>query len=71
MDTFPIEPRGLFSLAEAAHFGFGQRHDTHFDGVMRLAVCLDGYHQQVGGRGGRTAAAPTAGWTTPPTCSQR
>ena len=48
MDTFTIAPRGPFSLAEAANFGFGQRHDTRFDGVMRLAFCLDGCHRQVG-----------------------
>lgn len=29
-------------------FGFGQRPDPRFDGVMRLAFCLDGYRDQVG-----------------------
>jgi len=35
--TFTITPRGPFSLAEAATFGFGQRGDANWDGVMRLA----------------------------------
>ena len=43
-----IEPRGPFSLREAAIFGFGQRHDTTFDGTMRLAFCVDGYQAQSG-----------------------
>jgi DNA-3-methyladenine glycosylase II len=47
-ESFTITPRGPFSLAEAANFGFGQRHDDAFDGVMRLAFCLDGYDGQVG-----------------------
>ncbi len=45
---FTIVPRGPFSLAESVAFGFGQRHSTAYDGVMRLAFCLDGYRQQVG-----------------------
>jgi len=48
MDTFVIEPKGPFSLEEAALFGFGQRHDTSFDGTMRLAFCVDGYRDQAG-----------------------
>jgi len=48
MHTFTIEPRGPFRLEEAARFGFGQRHDTDFDGVMRLAFCVDGYQRQAG-----------------------
>jgi DNA-3-methyladenine glycosylase II len=48
MDTFTIEPKGLFSLEEAARFGFGQRHDDDFDGTMRLAFCVDGYQRQAG-----------------------
>jgi DNA-3-methyladenine glycosylase II len=48
---------GEFSLEESALFGFGQRmrpagvgtRDPGFDGVMRLAFCLDcGYVDQVG-----------------------
>ena len=46
--TFTITPIGPFSLAEAATFGFGQRDDGAWDGVMRLAFCLDGYRVQVG-----------------------
>src|SRR5207237_4731507 len=29
-------------------FGFGQRLEPMFDGIMRLAFCLDGYQRQVG-----------------------
>ncbi len=43
-----IRPSGPFSLAEAATFGFGQRAGASWDGVMRLAFCLDGYAAQVG-----------------------
>jgi DNA-3-methyladenine glycosylase II len=46
--SFTITPRGPFSLAEAAAFGFGQRGGAAFDGVMRLAFCLDGYQHQAG-----------------------
>jgi DNA-3-methyladenine glycosylase II len=46
--TFTIAPQGPFSLAEAATFGFGQRSDVVWDGVMRLAFCVDGYVDQVG-----------------------
>lgn len=57
--SFTIVPRGEFSLRESALFGFGQRvpfgqrvggapSEDDFDGVMRLAFCLDGYRQQVG-----------------------
>jgi DNA-3-methyladenine glycosylase II len=45
---FTIRPRGPFSLEEAANFGFGQRIDPTWDGVMRLAFCVDGYRDQVG-----------------------
>jgi DNA-3-methyladenine glycosylase II len=42
--TFTITPRGPFSLAEAATFGFGQREAAKaYDGIMRLAFCVDGY----------------------------
>ncbi len=40
--TFTLPARGAFSLAESAMFGFGQRDDPDFDGVMRLAFRLDG-----------------------------
>ncbi len=55
--SFTITPLGEFSLAESAMFGFGQRmrpagvgtRELAFDGVMRLAFCLDGgYVDQVG-----------------------
>lgn len=46
--TVQIPVTGAFSLAEAAEFGFGQRDAASYDGVMRLAFCLDGYRQQVG-----------------------
>jgi DNA-3-methyladenine glycosylase II len=45
---FTITPSGPFSLAEAATFGFGQRDGGGWDGVMRLAFCLDGYDRYVG-----------------------
>jgi DNA-3-methyladenine glycosylase II len=54
--SFTINPVGEFSLAESALFGFGQRmrpagvgaRELQFDGVMRLAFCLDGYLEQIG-----------------------
>lgn len=46
--SFTISPSGPFSLAEVATFGFGQRNDSRWDGVMRLAFCLDGYCEHVG-----------------------
>jgi len=46
--AFTIEPSGPFSLQESATFGFGQRQADVYDGVMRLAFCLDGYRDQVG-----------------------
>jgi DNA-3-methyladenine glycosylase II len=48
LGSFTITPSGPFSLAEAATFGFGQRAGASWDGVMRLAFCLDGYEDQVG-----------------------
>lgn len=46
--AFTIVPEGPFSLREAATFGFGQRLETTWDGVMRLAFCVDGYCEQAG-----------------------
>jgi DNA-3-methyladenine glycosylase II len=44
-----IPTRGPFSLRELALFGFGHRGESDFDGVMRLAFCVDGgYERQVG-----------------------
>ena len=37
-----IGAHGPFSLREAALFGFGHRAETQFDGVLRLAFCVDG-----------------------------
>jgi DNA-3-methyladenine glycosylase II len=49
MTTFEIIPQGPFSLREAAMFGFGQRLEPEWDGVIRLAFCVDGgYQHQVG-----------------------
>jgi hypothetical protein len=36
MPTFTIKPLGPFSLEELAIFGFGQRSEQKWDGVMRL-----------------------------------
>jgi DNA-3-methyladenine glycosylase II len=47
-ESFSITPHGPFSLARIATFGFGQRENDGFDGVMRLAFCLDGYASHVG-----------------------
>jgi hypothetical protein len=46
--SFVIRPRGPFSLTESATFGFGQRDESQFDGVMRLAFGVDGYAGQAG-----------------------
>lgn len=48
MQTFTLTPTGTFSLREAAEFSFGGRAGDRFDGVMRMAFCLDGYRSQVG-----------------------
>jgi DNA-3-methyladenine glycosylase II len=48
MNTFSIVPTGTYSLRESAEFGFGGRAADRYDGVMRLAFCLDGYRTQVG-----------------------
>jgi DNA-3-methyladenine glycosylase II len=40
---------GPFDLREVAMMGFGHRDEHSFDGVMRMAFCLDGdYERQVG-----------------------
>src|ERR1700722_16405321 len=67
--SFTITPDGPFSLAEAATFGFGQRAGGDWDGVMRLAFCLDGYAGQVAaeirqdgaGQGPGAVQAPAGG----------
>ncbi len=48
MPGLTLRPQGAYSLKESVEFGFGQRHSERFDGVMRLAFCLDGYAEQVG-----------------------
>ena len=40
--TTTIKVRGPYELRESATFGFGQRLDTAFDGVMRMAFRVDG-----------------------------
>lgn len=46
---FVLPTRGPFSLVDLATFGFGHNTVERFDGVMRLAFCLDGgYDQPVG-----------------------
>jgi len=44
--TFTITPLGPFSLEESALFGFGQRAEADWDGVMRMAFCLDDFRTQ-------------------------
>ena len=40
---------GLYDLSEVAKMGFGHRDESSFDGVMRMAFCLDGgYARSVG-----------------------
>lgn len=48
MTTFTLAPTAAYSLRESAEFGFGGRTPDAFDGVMRMAFCLDGYSGQVG-----------------------
>jgi hypothetical protein len=52
VESFTISPRGPFSLAEAASFGFGQREGQDTGAgkttLMRLAFCVDGYAGQAG-----------------------
>jgi DNA-3-methyladenine glycosylase II len=44
-----LDTRGPYDLREVALMGFGHRDERSFDGVMRLAFCVDGdYEQQVG-----------------------
>lgn len=44
-----LPTRGPYSLARVASMTFGHRNEAAFDGVLRLAFCLDGgYEQQVG-----------------------
>jgi DNA-3-methyladenine glycosylase II len=44
-----LDTRGPYDLHEVATMGFGHRDERAFDGVMRMAFCVDGdYEQQVG-----------------------
>jgi len=44
-----LDITGPYDLAEIATMGFGHRDERSFDGVMRMAFCLDGdYERQVG-----------------------
>jgi DNA-3-methyladenine glycosylase II len=44
-----LDIRGPYDLREVALMGFGHRDEHSFDGVMRLAFCVDGdYERQVG-----------------------
>jgi DNA-3-methyladenine glycosylase II len=44
--TTTIDLRGPFDLREIALMGFGHRDESSFDGVMRLAFCVDGSYQE-------------------------
>lgn len=44
-----IDTHGAFSLREAALFGFGHRYQSDFDGVLRLAFCVDGDYETPAG----------------------
>ena len=47
--TTQLDIAGPFDLREVAMMGFGHRDERGFDGVMRMAFCLDGdYERQVG-----------------------
>ena len=47
--TTQLDITGPFDLREVAMMGFGHRDERSFDGVMRMAFCLDGdYERQVG-----------------------
>ena len=47
--TTSLAVTGPYDLREVALMGFGHRDETTFDGVMRMAFCLDGDHErQVG-----------------------
>jgi hypothetical protein len=43
-----LPTRGPFALQELATFGLGHQLVEHFDGVMRLAFCVDGLTTQAG-----------------------
>ena len=41
LQTTSLDIPGSYDLAEVALMGFGHRDERHFDGVMRMAFCLD------------------------------
>jgi DNA-3-methyladenine glycosylase II len=41
VQTASLDVRGPYDLAEVALMGFGHRDERQFDGVMRMAFCLD------------------------------
>lgn len=48
-DRHYLRVHGPYDLAEVGTMGFGNRDEPHFDGVLRMALCLDGdYGRQVG-----------------------
>ena len=47
-ETAWVDTRGPFSLAELAGFGYGHLHTQPWDGVWRLAFCLDDGSGQAG-----------------------
>jgi DNA-3-methyladenine glycosylase II len=46
MTTFTVIPQGPFDLRESALFGFGHHTLPRFDGIMRMAFCVDRYRGQ-------------------------
>ena len=65
VESFTISPRGPFSLAEAASFGFGQREGQDTGAgkmtLMRMAFCVDGYAGQAGAEVRQDAAGDLRG----------
>ena len=47
--TTSIPITGPYDLGEVAMMGFGHRDERNFDGVMRMALCLDGSYERQGG----------------------
>lgn len=49
LTTTQLDISGPFDLRELATMGFGHRDERSFDGVMRMAFCLDrDYERQLG-----------------------
>ena len=49
MTTMHLEITGPYDLGEVAMMGFGHRDERRFDGVMRMAFCLDGDYERTAG----------------------